>query len=96
MFIYERRRRLHAGQLLDKVEGGVGVRVREFDDLVVIVLHTLNHLRIAVLDEIGCFSRGCVYFSIGVTADRMLLYKRMSDGVLERLAGEGALSSDLQ
>jgi hypothetical protein len=30
---HERQRRLHAGQLLDKVEGGVGVRVREFDNL---------------------------------------------------------------
>jgi hypothetical protein len=58
---YERRSRLHAGQLLDKVEGGVGVRVSEFDDLVVTVLHTLNRLRIADFDEIGCFSRGCVY-----------------------------------
>ena len=59
---YERRRRIHAGQLLDKVEGGVGVRVSEFDDLVVIVLHTLNRLRIAVFNEIGCFRRGGVHF----------------------------------
>jgi hypothetical protein len=37
---------------------GVGVRASEFDELAVVVLHTLNPCPIAIFDEIGRFSRG--------------------------------------
>src|SRR6478609_7952466 len=55
---YECGRRPHAGHLLDKIEGGIGVLVSEFEELIVVVLHTLNRSQITVLDEIGRFSRG--------------------------------------
>jgi len=38
----EHRRRLHTGQLLHKVVGSISVRLSEFNELVVVVLSTLN------------------------------------------------------
>jgi hypothetical protein len=55
---YECGRRPHAGHLLDKIEGGIGVLVSKFEELIVVVPHTLNRSQITVLDEVGRFSRG--------------------------------------
>src|ERR1035437_1678693 len=79
---YESRRRFHTGHLLDKVEGGVGVRVSEFDNLVVVVLHTLNRRRIAVFDEIGCFSRGGVHFLVSFFGLRGALFRHLAECLL--------------
>src|SRR6476660_8374305 len=61
---YECGRRPHAGHLLDKIEGGIGVLVSEFEELIVVVLHTLNRSQITVLDEVGRFSRGDTHFLV--------------------------------
>ena len=76
--LHELRRRLHAGQLLDKVEGGVGVRVSEFDELVVVVLHPLNRPRIAVFYEIARLSRGGAHFFVSLLGLRGALLRHFA------------------
>jgi hypothetical protein len=58
------RSRAGAARLANQVKGGAGVQLSEFDDLFVIVPHTLNRRRIAVFDEIGGVSRGGVHFFV--------------------------------
>src|SRR3954447_9723155 len=76
---YERRRRLHAGQLLYKVEGGVAVCVSEFDELVIVTLHTLNRRRIAVFDEIGCFTRSGTHFLVSFFSLRGAFFRYLAE-----------------
>ena len=79
--LYECRRRRDAGQLLKKIEGSVGVRVSEFDKLVVAVLHALNRCRKAVFDEIGCFSLGGARFPVSFFGLNGALFRIFGPGV---------------
>src|SRR3954453_17644227 len=50
--------------LLNKIKGSIGVLVSELEELIVVVLRTLNRGQITVLDEIGRFSRGDTHFLV--------------------------------
>ena len=43
------------------------------------ILHTLNRLRIAVFDEIDCFSRGCVHFVVSFFGLRSALFRHLAE-----------------
>src|SRR5580704_6625426 len=72
---HEIRRRFHVRQLLGKAEGGLGICLSKFENLVVIVLRAFNSCGIAVLDESGSFTRGGThlfesFFSLRGTVSR--------------------------
>src|SRR5437773_11052579 len=43
---------------MGKVEGGIGIGVSEFDELVVVILGTFNRRRVAIFHNIGRFTGG--------------------------------------
>jgi hypothetical protein len=76
---HQRSCRFDTGQLLEKVKGGLGIRVSEFKQLGVIVLNALKGRGHAAFDSAGSLRGGCTDFLVIVVRLRSTLFHSLAE-----------------